>query len=421
MLIEFRVKNFRSIKDEAVLSMVSIPALDDFQKGSSFGVPDLGIKLSKASAIFGANGSGKSNVWLAMATMRNIVLGSVADIEGLGLKLMVSPFLLNSSTENSPSKFEVSIALKEGRYRYGFEATNEKIISEWLFFVRKQSEQKLFERRKDKISIGKHFPDGKGLDLKTRDNALFLSVATSFNGEVSKMIHTWFATSFVALKSLSDESYQGYTLNNFDKIGEKKILKLLKSADLSIESIKKNETISNELPKGLFPIPEEIRNFVQNINKGPFRNIEIKSVHKKFNSDNAIVGDVSFDFGRSESDGTKKMFYISGLMIDSLENGRTLFVDELDARLHPLLLEAIVGMFNGRKNKRNAQLIFCTHNTFLLQKRSLNRDQVWFTEKDKYGATSLFSLADFKKRKDASFEKDYLNGVFGSIPLIEDL
>lgn len=418
MLIEFHVKNFRSIKDESVLSMVSIPALDNFRKDSAFAVPDLGIKLSKTSAIFGSNGSGKSNIWLAMATMRNIVLGSVADIEGLGLKLMVSPFLLSTETENAPTKFEVSIALKEGRYRYGFEATNEKIISEWLFLVKKQSEQKLFERCKNKISVGKHFPDGKGLDLKTRDNALFLSVATSFNGEVSRTIHSWFATRLVALKALSDESYQGYTLNNFDKIGEKKILELLKNADLGIESIKKSETISNELPKGPFPIPEEIRNFVQNINKGPFRNIEIKSLHKKFASNNTIAGDVLFDFGRFESDGTKKMFYISGPMIDALENGKTLFVDELEARLHPLLLEAIVGLFNSGKNKKNAQLIFCTHNTFLLQKRSLNRDQVWFTEKDRFGATSLFSLADFKKRKDASFEKDYLDGVFGGIPII---
>ena len=146
------------------------------------------------------------------------------------------------------------------------------------------------------------------------------------------------------------------------------------------------------------------------------------TMHQKFDTQGNFISLESFYLDNQESEGTKKIFSIAGLLIDTLKKGNTLIFDEFDARLHPLMSKAIVEMFNSQEtNYKNAQLIFMTHNTNLLNNKLFRRDQIWFTEKNKYGATDLYSLVEYKIRNDASFESDYIKGKYGAIPFIGNL
>jgi uncharacterized protein len=150
--------------------------------------------------------------------------------------------------------------------------------------------------------------------------------------------------------------------------------------------------------------------------------VSIKTYHRRFDAANQHVDKVVFNLDEHESEGTKKLISLSGPLVDTLQRGRILIVDELDARLHPLLTQKIIRLFNDpRSNPNHAQLIFATHDTNLLDNHLLRRDQIWFTEKDRQGASHLYSLADFKVRNDASFEKDYIQGRFGAIPYLGNL
>jgi uncharacterized protein len=145
-------------------------------------------------------------------------------------------------------------------------------------------------------------------------------------------------------------------------------------------------------------------------------------MHQKFDSDGNYISFERFNLEAQESEGTQKIFALSGTLVDTLNNGKVLIFDELDARLHPLISLAIVQLFNSNKtNPNNAQLIFMTHDTNLLSNKLFRRDQVWFTEKNRYGATDLYSLAEYKVRNDASFESDYIKGRYGAIPYVGNL
>ncbi|MDR1983928.1 MAG: ATP-binding protein [Prevotellaceae bacterium] len=403
MLVEFTVGNFLSFKEKKTLSLEATPITEYAESNV---VKMERHDLLKGAVIYGANAGGKSNLIKAMSTMRRIVLHSFASSSTQ--KLGIAPFLLNTETEISPSFFEVLFIIKNIRYRYGFEVDNANIKSEWLFEAQRKTEKPLFIRENDAIEVMKNFPEGENLEEKTRDNALFLSVVDQFNGKTAKRIIQWF-NDFVTISGLSHEEYKEMT---FSMLENKKIkpsmLRFYTELDLGFEDI--------QLEKEPFN-PKEFDD-----------EFDIKTTHRKYDKKNNPVGNVEFEMRSQESSGTNKIFNISGPIFDVLNDGGVLVIDELDASLHPLLTLAVTKLFNSTEhNPKNAQFIFATHDTNLLHYGNYRRDQIYFVEKDPYGASDLYSLVVYKEsdgkaiRKDRSFEKDYIQGRYGAIPFIGNL
>lgn len=416
MIIEFIVGNFLSFKEKKTLSLkaTSITEYKDstFTSGKN--------RLLKSLVLYGANSSGKSNLIKAMSIMKLIVMTSVE--KSSISKNKVIPFLLNTETENQPSFFEVVFLIGKTRYRYGFELDSTSVYGEWLFELKGKKEIPLFIREKDGIGITEDFEEGDGLESKTRDNALFLSVTDQFNGVVSGKIIKWF-NNWATISGLRHENYQGFTFSLLEKKKSKaKLLEFFKDLDLGFNEIKlrkekfKKHLLPNDLPS------EIIEDIVSDLQGKTIARIE--TIHKKFDKKGEYIGEVNFDLRERESSGTNKVIDISGPIFDTLIDGGILVIDELDAKLHPLMTAAITNLFNSPEyNLKNAQLIFATHDTNLLSYGHFRRDQIYFLEKDKYEATDLYSLIEYKEddakiRKDRSFEKDYIAGRYGAIPFI---
>jgi uncharacterized protein len=418
MLIDFEVGNYLSFKNPVRFSMVAANPIKEFVEENTFQAGP--FHLLKSAAIYGANASGKSNLLRAMGFVRTFVLNSATGTQ-IGDEIRVTPFKFDVATENVPSHFELCFLIDNLRYRYGFEVSKKSVEKEWLFSAEKQKDKSLFLRWGDQIEITEDFKEGVGLEDKTRNNALFLSVVAQFNGETATKIFKWFR-GFRDLHGLRDETYERFTASLLQK-GEsrRQLLNLIRGADVGIEDLFENELTNEELPKSeQQDTAIKLRRFLQ-------RPPRISSVHGKFEA-GVKKGFVNLDFSSEESEGTKKLFHIAGPILDCLDNGYTVCIDELDAKLHPLLTKAIVSLFNSSKaNPRNAQLIFATHDTNLLQSANLRRDQIWFVEKDREAATDLYSLAEFKLpdgtkvRNDAGIEKNYIRGRYGAVPFLEEL
>jgi hypothetical protein len=417
MLIQFTVGNFKSFKDKATLSLVATN--DDWREDDNLAnMPHL--HLVKAAAIYGPNAGGKSNFLSAMMRFRDLVQESSKDTQA-GETIPVVPFRLHAGTEQATSFFEIIFLQKGTRYRYGFEATQQAIVSEWLFMQADSiRETTLFTRDKDVIEPAEAFKEGKGLEARTRSNALFLSVAAQFNGEIAGEVMNWM-NQFRNISGLQDKAYMNFTTNllNDPEYGPL-IRELVKQVDVGIEDLKRHdiarEKVQEVLPKNLSP---GIREMILRDAAGAFN---IKTVHQHFDADDKPSGTVEFDLQSEESEGTQKFVALTGPFLRALREGEVLFMDELEARLHPLLTKALVGLFNSSANRKNAQLIFATHDEGLLDPQRIRRDQVWFVEKNGMGASRLYCLDEIKGvRKEAKFAKEYLLGQFGGVPHVGDL
>jgi hypothetical protein len=420
MLIEFSVANYLSFKDKAVLNLSATSIKEHIDSNVTHTERN---DLLKGAIIFGANASGKSNFIKAMSTMRRLLLFSFE--QSSSEELDIEPFLLSSSTDEAPSLFEAVFILDNIQYRYGFEIDNKAVISEWLFETVKKTEKTLFYRIKDGIDIMKSFSEGKDLEERTRDNALFLTVVDQFNGKIAKKIMRWFRN-FITISGLKHEGYKGVTFGMLENKQTRNLLiDFYKKLDLGFEDIEifKQQFDPKDLPND---ISENVLKQIVTDLEGAFK-IDIKTIHKKYDEKNKQNGIVEFDMRSQESSGTNKLFNISGPVFDVLNDGGVLVIDELDASLHPLLTLAITKLFHSREsNRNNAQLIFATHDTNLLNYGNYRRDQVFFVEKDIFGASSMYSLVDYREggksiRKDRSFEKDYIKGRYGAIPFIDNL
>jgi uncharacterized protein len=379
--------------------------------------------LIKGAVIYGANASGKSNFIRAMSTMKRIVMSFNQSSTKV---LNVTPFLLNTETEKGASHFEVLIQIAKVRYRYGFEITNKAVTAEWLYEAKKNSEKLLFIREGDGIEVSASYKEGENLEEKTRNNALFLSVVDQFNGPIAKIIMKWF-DGFITISGLSHEDYEMVTFKMLgDSRTSKPLIDFYKKLDLGFDSLKisKKKFDPKEIPEDT---PEALIKLLVRDLEGSFK-FNIKTIHKKFDKDNNFVENQEFDMRSQESAGTNKVFNISGPVFDVLQNGGVLVIDELDASLHPLLTLAITKLFNSEtENPNNAQLIFTTHDTNLFSYGKYRRDQIYFIEKDNYGASDLYSLVEYieedgkKVRNDRSFESDYIQGRYGGIPYIGNI
>lgn len=421
MLLEFSVANFLSFQERKTLSLVA-SSISDFKDTNT--ITSERHTLLKGAVIYGANASGKSNFIRAMSTMKRIVMLSFNQSSTNSLD--VTPFLLNTETENSASYFEVYFEILKVRYRYGFEVTNKEVVSEWLYESKKNAEKLLFVREGDGIEIAPSFKEAENLESKTRDNALFLSVIDQFNGGTAKRIMSWF-NNFITISGLTHENYEMVTFKMLEKEKTVKTLgDFYSSLDLGFEriSIEKEKFNPKTIPENA---PESLVKLLIKDFEGAFR-FKINTLHKKFNKDNVHIEEVEFDMRSQESAGTNKVFNISGPIFDVLHDGGVLVIDELDSSLHPLMTLAITRLFNSEKeNPNNAQLIFTTHDTNLFSYGKYRRDQIYFVEKDKYGASDLYSLVEYKEedgnkvRKDRSFESDYIQGRYGAVPYIGDI
>ena len=405
MLIRFSFRNFKSFKDENCLDMEATSLKEHEYNVAKI---DNGEYL-KVSAIYGANASGKTNVLQAFDYMKNRILVSDDSKKNSPIdEENIYSFMIN----DEPIALEVEILAKNNKiYKYGFEVLKDKIVSEWLFEKRVNKFYSIFERNNNNVQIMK--VKNKLFDLtNVDDTSLFLKSYRSIDksNEDFSNVYDWFVNSTyldlenpnferfinnrVSLKILSDENYK------------KELLKFIKTFDSGIEGIKTT--------------PDSIE--AVKSNNGI---IDIEVIHK---GENGELKALPFYL---ESNGTRKMFHLFDFFMDALKNGMVLFVDELDAKLHPLLTRYIINLFhNSETNKGNGQLIYSTHDTVNLNKETFRRDEIWFAEKDKDGISEIYALSDYiieddknagkKVRNDATYNKDYLTGRYGAIPVLEE-
>lgn len=425
MLIQFTANNYLSFKEEIKFSLVASSLKDKKVEDDLVifnPIQNNKLRLLKSAVIYGANASGKSNFISAIRFYRNFISNSSKAMQ-VDDKIDVEHFKLNSECDNEPSVFEAIFLYKEIQYRYGFAVTEDKIESEWLFMKEikpKAKEIELFFREDntfpiihDKFSIGKDLVNKK----MVRANALLLSVAAQFNDLIATDVFHWL-NSFNSISGLQEDGYKSYTISKLDDpTYRQRIIDFTKFADLGIDDLKViHGNVSEVNPRD--DSPEELDNEMKKAFLGkPVSSLV--SFHQKFDKDLNETELVMFPFYQNESMGTRKYFGLAGPILDTLDNGKILVIDELDSKLHPLLTEKIISLFNSKEtNPKNAQLVFTSHDTNLLSSQLFRRDQIWFTHKNRYGATTMYSLAEYKEavRNDASFEKNYLEGKYGAVP-----
>lgn len=404
MITEFSIKNFLSFKNTITFSMLAT---------SSSGLDDNYIriedkKILKSSAIYGANASGKSNIFKVLS----IVVSMLKDSNNINIndKLPIVPFKLSKETDNSPSEFEIKFIIEKIKYVYGFSADENKIYEEYLYYYPNGRETKIFDRSDtDKYS----FPQKdekilRDIEIKNASNKFFLATATTWNYEKTKLPYMFLTKTiniFSNINELRMSSAREY-IKNENNLRDF-ALEFLSKADFNIIDYRVIETtLPKEILEGL---PDALKKDIKSIPM--VTNVLIK--HK--NSDTYLTL-------KEESMGTQIMFFFIPFINDALHNQRVIVVDELDRSLHPYLVELIVQIFNDSTiNKNGAQLIFNTHDTNLLNLNLLRRDQIWFTEKDNdTGISNLYCLNDFSVRKQENIEKGYILGRYGAVPLIKN-
>jgi len=401
MLIQFSVKNFKTFKDKATLSMVASDYVEDTQNAENI-IPEneFGLKLLKSAVIYGANASGKTKLLEALNFMKYFIQNNY------NVKQDLSPFRLSEETENEPSEFETIFIFNDIMYRYGFELNKEEIVSEWLFYNEaNKPETEVFYRDFQKINIDEKKFHKINLVVKenlVRSDNLLLFVAANFNDDTCISVIDWFYKLGI-ISGNNDSYFVEFTVEKLKNFTfKKKILDLLSEADLDIQDIKVKE------------------------NEGGFADIFTK--RKKYNAYKFSPNGNSVEFSlyRDESAGTQKFFALTGHILEALDKGYILVIDELDSKLHPNLVRAIVSLFNSKEiNSKNAQLIFNTHDTNLLNESLFREDQIWFVEKNRYGEAKIYSKADFEPSenigKSDNLEKNYLDGRYGAIPFLGNL
>lgn len=414
MLVEFRVKNFRSLRDEQVLSLV---ASKDTSLANTNTV-ESGLKaaprLLSSAVVYGANASGKSNLIKALQYMRGVVVESATAVQP-GQTYAVQPFRLDTASAEEPTEFEVTVILSGVRHQYGFAMTQQRIVREHLLVYKAFKPQRWFERHYDASSGKDVYEFGTGLkgsktlwENATRSNALFLSMAAQLNSEALRPLFDWFASSLVVFNEQALLNPQVSIEMLKQPGGRKRICDFLTSADISIADI---EVVTRK-------VPGQTVHFDVAAGKSELRYEEVEQQQLRF-SHTTDRGTAVFDL-MDESNGTRNLLFLAGPVLDILQKGQTLVIDELDTSLHTLLVRELVRMFHRPEvNTGGAQLIFTTHDTSLLDAPDLlRRDQIWLVEKDIEQASNLIALAEFSPRKNEALERGYLIGRYGGIPFV---
>jgi AAA15 family ATPase/GTPase len=391
MIIEFKFKNFMSYKDETTINMTSVKSFKELKNSNVITKVNSNFNLLKSAAIFGSNGGGKSNFIEAILFMKDVFhnsyLESLKKEEERGRKDYY--FKLNTITEKKPTTFEISFIVNNIIYRYGFEIFGFEIISEWLY-KKNEVETYLFKRNRQNFEINKSsFTDGLKYKDSVNSNVLFISYLAQNNSKDIQPVQFFFKRLNV-LSGLDDKTHNNVT-------------KVLYNVDSNFKT-----WLSLAL------------RFLEITKVGVTKDDNIVTYHNKFDENDFIVDSIPFNLEEDESQGTKKIVFLLGAIYDTLVGGKVLFIDELDSKLHPNLTKKLLDFFQ-KFNKNNAQFIFTSHDANLLNKDILRRDQIWFVDRNKFGASELYSLSDFDAsvvRSTSDFRKKYLDNSFGAAETI---
>lgn len=426
MLIEFKFGNYRSFRDEAILSMEAT----GLGRLKSSLISYNSLNLLPAVAIYGKNGGGKSNVirafWLAVQFIKNAQRTQHEEAE-----IPVRPFLLNDYSKDTPTFFEFTYVLDNVKYIYGFSATKEKVFSEYLYHAPKGQKATVFARTNQEFTFTEEKAKRKLISEAVAPNQLFFSVACTMNDAACVSAMKWFREYVFFSRDYTDIPKQLLSYSN-DKNMLAAISDYAKAADLGIEKMEfefKDEEIDDL--ETVTDLPENMKSalsaFMQTLKENSssseisLQKSEVKatSYHKGVNKDGEKV---SFALELSdESDGTRKLMSIAPAIESVLIKGGLVLVDGLEKELHPMLVNYIVAKFQSKNaNPNAAQIVFTTHNTELLNMELLRKDQLYFADKSrKDGASELYSISDFSTKTADNIRKGYLAGKYGATPDIE--
>ena len=419
-LVSFRAENARSFRDEVEFSLLATAMAEpEYVRQLRWREGGTPLPVLPSAAIFGANGSGKTNILKAMDDMRWQVLHSFRHGDPTG-GMERSPFLLAEAGSAQPTRFEVDLVLGGVRHAYGFVFDDDKVREEWAYRYPKGRAALLFHREGDALEFGAaERPKGRRIGELLRSNALFLSTAASANHRLLLPLYEWFGQNLLFAGVESRPFRQALTTQMLgDDQHREAVLSLFRAADLGLTDAKKHR-IDPEMADRLRRAVRILSGREDEATSDDFVRFEelgVRFTHR------GLDGDVELD-ADDESLGTRVWFGLVGPVIRVLETGSVFLADELDASLHPALVARLVGLFQDpQTNPRHAQLVFNSHDSTLLSdsvgRRLLGRDQVWFTEKAHDGATTLFPLVDLEPRKQESIRKRYLEGRYGGQPIL---
>ena len=412
MLLQFNFKNFKSFKDDTTLDLTAT-------KISEFNNHVISIaneRILPVAAIFGANASGKSNVqeafrYMAMYVINSLDYGDESDGKKKKSKFFrPTPFLFDSKSKTEESSFEIYFIDSEENgaktYNYGFTVDSTGVREEWLNYKAKTARgnyKRIFYRNGEDYDFsGIPSKSQENLKIALEKETLIVSLGAKLKIAKLKFIRDWFLN--------NDFADFGRPIENFFL------------SQLIPEGFAGDETVRNKVVDYFASFDPSIIGFnvevLKSDNDDEDEHLKINAIHRMIDSDQTTSIPL-----QNESAGTLKMFALYPMLDDVLSTGGVLFVDELNARLHPLLVRAfIITFLNPEINTKNAQLIFTSHDSWQLNGNILRRDEIWFAEKDLSGISNLYSLADFvdedgvKIRKDENYEKNYLLGKYGAIP-----
>ena len=416
MLIEFSVSNFRSIKEEQTLSMI---ADSSTRKNDNTFVPIAGnkLRLLNSAAIYGANASGKSNILKALTILLSYIHTLNIDVDDD--IPYYEPFELDKSCLSQPSIFKLSFIIEGIMYEYQIAFDSLEVHHEQLDYYPNKRPANLFIRKKNEVKRGASFEDKRLFSRKALTKYPYLSKVAREEHKQMLKIYEYLKT--YAFFAANDTHMRSSLVRHFNQQLPKdeklkiKLDKLIRIADTHIEQIKIEE--KNVDFKFDDEVPEELKKIIMRDNK-----YQLFAVHKT--RDGLLEGEeANFPFFQKESIGTITLYGLGALMLLILNRGDILVIDEIDNSLHPKLCKFLIKLFHHPlTNPRNAQLIFASHETTLLDRELLRKDQIWFTEKNKYGETQLFSVQDFDKVKgDEPFDLWYMQGKFGGQPNIKEV
>lgn len=427
MLIEFRFKNYRSFRDEAVLSMEAV-GLGSFKKSL---IEQNNMKLLPGAAIYGKNGGGKSNVirafWLGVQFIRN-----AQRIQHEKAAVPVVPFLLNDYSLNEPTEFSFEYIEDGVKYWYSFAATREKIIKESLYHAPKGQKALVFSRKLQKFSFTEEKARRKLISETVAENQLFFSIACTMNDAACARAMKWFREAIFFSRDYTDIPKQ-----LLEYSGDSNMLNAIsdyaKTADFGIEEMQFE--IENKEIEGTIDFPENIpedmktalTSFIQilsetsNNSEGKLKMCQIKAQSKhKGVLENGDTGLFNLEL-EDESDGTRKLMSLAPAIESVLEKGGVLLVDEIERELHPMIVNFIIAKFQSKNSNPNgAQIIFTTHNTELMNMEFMRKDQIYFADKNREdGSSELYSVTDFTTKTADNIRKGYLAGKYGATPELE--
>ena len=432
MLLSFKTKNYKSIRDEIILDLEATGLSDRKEEllpyANSYYLP--------VTAIYGKNGGGKSNVirafWLAVQFILNAQRTQHEDAE-----VPVSPFELDDFSRNEPTEFEFEYVSADVKYWYGFAATRQEIVKEYLYWAPKKQKAEIFVRDYQKF----HFPANKEKKIKemiknaVAKNQLYFSISSVMNYRPCILAMQWFRKQVFFSRDYSDVG-ENIISHSEDKEMLQSIVNIAKIADVGISDMTfeiNNTDLANlddlpesftmedrkEIERALAEFRKKISLDIEGGEIFQLNELKATSYHKGIAKNGTSQ---AYSLGLDdESDGTRKLMSRAAAIEETLRIGGVLVIDEIENRLHPLLVEYIINRFQKQQN-HNAQLIFTTHSTDIMRRNLLRRDQFYFVDKgSETGITELYSLADFSIRKEESIDKSYILGKFGAIPYIEEV